>query len=174
MTGPLVAQLDSVPESIEAFLALQETLAQTPEGGVATFLLALLLRRTDGALGIQCLSASVDASRLTQGSSHTALAKRDLSRIDAQLAANPGIPAAYVRGAEPANAYALPDLPWMVEMTVNPYSGDPSDGAVKLFVVCSGADSPRPVTVRRQENGLWKPYEWSSLLMGIRPPAVEA
>ncbi len=172
MTGPLNARIDSLPADLAAFVALQETLAQTPEGGVATFLLALLLRRTDGALGAQCLAASVDPARLATVRSVTKLSKRDLSRIDAQLAANPGIPAAYVTGAEPANGYALPDLPWSLEMTVNPYSGDPDDGAVKLFVACSGADSPRPASVRRQENGLWKPYEWSSLLMGIRPPAA--
>ena len=61
MTGSLIVSIDTVPADLTSFVALQEALAQTPEGGVATFLLALLIRRTDGALGGKCLAASVDA-----------------------------------------------------------------------------------------------------------------
>ena len=57
-----------------------------------------------------------------------------------------------------------------MRFSTNPHSGDPAHGTVKLFVECSGADSPRPVTLKRDPDGRWAPVEWSSLLSGIRPP----
>lgn len=45
------------------------------------------------------------------------------------------------------------------------------DGLVKLFLYSSGADSPRPIQLSRNDKGLWKAYSWSSLESGVRPPA---
>lgn len=171
MSDQLTVALSSMPGSRDEFLALQTSLATAAEGGAAAFLLALFLRRADATLGAACLAESVDGSRLRIGAPGPELTRRDLQRIDEQLRANPGLPAAYIAGATPANAYALPEMPWTVALATNPYSGDVERGRLKLFVRCSGADLPRPVTVRRQETGLWKASEWSSLLMGIRRPA---
>ncbi len=35
---------------------------------------------------------------------------------------------------------------------------------------CSGAATPRPVTLKRESDGLWRGYEWSSLLTGVAAP----
>lgn len=140
--------------SRDEFLKLQASLATTVEGGAAAFLLALFLRRTDETLGATCLAETVFSSCLWVGNPGAELVRRALQRIDKQLHANPG----------------LPQMPWTVTLTTNPYSGDADQGLIKLFVVCAGANSPRPVTLERQEDGLWKASEWSSLLMGIRRP----
>ncbi len=171
MSNQLTVALSGMPGSREEFLTLQASLATTAEGGAAAFLLALILRRADETLGAACLAESVDGSRLRIGAPGPELVRRDLQRIDEQLRANPGLPAAYFEGATPTNGYALPEMPWTVALTTNPYSGDADKGLIKLFVACSGADLPRPVTLKRQEDGLWKASEWSSLLMGIRRPA---
>ena len=42
----------------------------------------------------------------------------------------------------------------------------------KVFVWSSGADSPRPLTLIKNNRGLWKATNWSSLTVGIRPPAA--
>jgi hypothetical protein len=78
----------------------------------------------------------------------------------------------YVEGATPENGYRLPEPPYRVICSANPYSGDLESGEFKVFVASSGADSPRPVTVRRGEDGLWRASEWSSLLLGVREPVA--
>ncbi|WP_167882958.1 DUF6935 domain-containing protein [Leptospira barantonii] len=35
----------------------------------------------------------------------------------------------------------------------------------------SGADTPRPVTLKKNAKGVWKAREFSSLLVGIKKPA---
>ena len=55
----------------------------------------------------------------------------------------------------------------------NPYSGDASEGRLKVFVASSGAASPRPVTLQRNNRGLWKAVEWSSLTLGVAAPSSE-
>jgi len=66
--------------------------------------------------------------------------------------------------------YSLPAPPYRLDFSANAYSGDPTAGLYKVFVACSGA-RPRPVTVARDRtDGLWKAYEWSSLLVGVRAP----
>lgn len=46
----------------------------------------------------------------------------------------------------------------------------PGPGQAKLFVVCGGADNPRPVTLTRTSDGHWRIHEWSSLTLGVRKP----
>jgi hypothetical protein len=86
-----------------------------------------------------------------------------------QLGRAPWIADSYFSGATPENGYT-PPREKVVSMSTNPYSGTREEGSVKYFVQCSGADSPRPVTVRRREDGSWYPWEWSSLIVGIVEP----
>jgi hypothetical protein len=167
--------VQALPTSLDAFRALRDEMAQTPQGGAAMMVVALLVHAGDEALGRQCLTMAVDRDRLQEGEGgyqNLRLARSAQSRIDQQLAAQPYLPRAYVRGTRPEDGYQLPDPPYVIEFAHNPYSGDPASGLVKVFVVCSGAASPRPVTVRCNNQGVWKANEWSSLVMGVIPAAV--
>lgn len=77
----------------------------------------------------------------------------------------------YFKGATPENDYVASE-PYTVVVEENPYSYD-NEGYAKLYVKCNGADSPRPVTLRKQKDGKW--VLWSDaiipLLTGIRKPA---
>jgi hypothetical protein len=173
MTGPITISLPALPTSLDEFLALHADLATTPEGGAAALAMALLVYAQDAELGQACLAGTVDAARLAPGAvSFTGrqLAPRDLALVRRQMAQNPHLAASYVQGATPENVYALPEPPWQIICTANPYSGDRAKGPYKLFVACSGAASPRPVSLRPDDAGLWRPFEWSSLLVGIRVP----
>lgn len=86
-----------------------------------------------------------------------------------QLSASPWLMGSYFQGTTPENNYMIPEE-LVIHMTTNPYSGSSEDGSIKFFVACSGADSPRPVTVENRENGSWYAREWSSLIVGIRKP----
>jgi hypothetical protein len=177
MTSLPSVTIDQLPQSVEAFLALQDQVARTPQGGAAMMIVALLLYTDDVALGHACLTLAVDQSRLSEGShGHDGWQLRGTDRqlIRTQIGGQPHIPRSYLRGATPENGYRLPSPPYQLAFSANPYSGDAASGSYKVFVDCSGAASPRPVTVRRDGEGIWKAREWSSLLSGIRKPAPEA
>jgi hypothetical protein len=57
----------------------------------------------------------------------------------------------------------------VVECKKNQYS-DIDANTVKVFVKCTGADSPRPITLVKNDKGIWKAKEFSSLLVGIKAP----
>jgi hypothetical protein len=173
MDDPITISLAGRPASLEAFLALHAELAATPEGGTAALVAALLAFAEDAELGERCLGATVDAARLAVGAAAGGgrrLGAHDLALVRRQMARNPYLAATYVRGTSLENGYTLPAPPWQVACSANPYSGDRATGPYKLFVICSGAASPRPVSLRPDEAGLWRPFEWSSLLVGVRAP----
>lgn len=78
----------------------------------------------------------------------------------------------YFFGATPENNYNFGDLPIVIETSTNKYS-EISEHEIKLFIACSGAGSPRPVRVERNSSGLWKVDEFSSLVVGVIPPAED-
>lgn len=170
---PLV-QIDQLPRSVADFVTLRDRIATSPQGGAAVMVVALLLYTQDEEFGQQCLAAAVDRGRLVKGSQgyqDQQLNARDMQLIRTQIAAHPYLPRSYVQGATPENGYRLPDPPYRFDFAYNPHSGNPDSGVYKPFVVCSGASSPRPVTMRRDSGGIWKAHEWSSLVVDIRPPA---
>jgi hypothetical protein len=174
MTALSPIQLDSLPKSIDQFVAWRDRVAVTPQGGAAAMVVALLVYTSDKALGEQCLAAAVDDARLEEGSGGyegLRLHKTDQRLIESQIKTQGYLPRSYVKGAVPANGYRLPAPPYLFEFSENRYSGDPAAGPYKVFVACSGAASPRPVTLRRDKAGLWKAQEWSSLVVGIQFPA---
>jgi hypothetical protein len=173
MTSPQLVQIDQLPQSAEEFIALRNEVAGTPQGGAAMMAIALLLYAEDDSLGTQCLTIAVARERLeagTKGYRGWQLRRSDMQRIQMQIKAGAHIPRSYVQGATPENGYKLPSPPYTFEFSENPYSGDLESGTYKVFISCSGASSPRPVTMRRNDRGIWKAYEWSSLVMGVKEP----
>jgi hypothetical protein len=137
---------------------------------------ALLAFVRDEALGQRCLTAAVDRDRLSKGPKGYKgwqLSKRDLQFLRTQLSNRVYLPRSYVKNTTPEGSYQLPDPPYVVECTDNDYSGDIDSGTYKVFVACSGAATPRPVTVKVNDKGIWKAIEWSSLIAGVQPPARE-
>jgi hypothetical protein len=164
-----------IPETLEAFIDLRDQLAHSPEGGAVMMVLAFLLAAEDpqGRLGRDALTLAVDRSRLvpsSEGYKGWDLSIRDARRIEEQFTSQPWAPLSYFLRTAPERGYVLPDPPYRLSICRNPYSGTASEGRVKVFVMCSGAASPRPVTLARNDRGLWKAVEWSSLTMGVVPP----
>ncbi len=169
-------EIAGLPETAEEFIALRDRLANTPEGGAAMMVVALLLYAEDESLGLQCLTIAVDKDRLEHGSEGYKgwqLRASDRSLLRSQIGRCPYTPRSYIAGTTPQDGYNLPAPPYTIELSANPYSGDRTGGPYKLFIHSSGASRPRPVTLKRNERGIWKAAEWSSLIVGVRPP-VEA
>ena len=166
--------IDQLPCSVEEFTALRDQVAITPQGGAAMMVVALLLYTENEDLGRQCLTVAVDQARLQDGPKGykgRQLSTPDLQRIQLQVKGKEYLARSYIRGATPANGYALPQPPLVVECSDNPYSGSVESGTYNVFVACSGADTPRPVTAKRNDKGIWKASEWSTLIVGIKAPA---
>jgi hypothetical protein len=169
--------IDRLPQSIKEFVALRGQVAQTPQGGATMMIVALLLYAEDEALGQQCLTVAVDRGRLvegTEGYKGWQLRTSDVRLIGSQIGKQSYLLQSYVKGATPENGYQLPALPYVFEFSDNPYSGDPDSGTYKVFVSCSGASRPRPVTVKRNDRGIWKAHEWSSILVGVQGPVQKS
>jgi hypothetical protein len=174
MENPLIIEITKIPSTIEEFIILRDQLAISPEGGAAVFLLALKTYIDNPELAKQFLVASVDMQRLTAGNTYKGydLNSSDLNLMKSQLNNNPRIPDSYIEGSSPENNYKT-QLPYKFVFSGNKYSGDKEKGTYKLFVKCSGADTPRPMSMKRNDKGIWKAMEWSTLVVGIKKPPVK-
>ena len=165
---------DSMPETVEDFVRIRDSLARTAGGGAACMALALLVYARDRDTGEKCITAIADAGRLDpsdDGYAGWKLRNRDLRLIEDQLEGRPWLAASYVKGTSPDTGYELGGGPLAFDVRLDPVTPyEPRDRA-KVFIVSSGADSPRPLTVARDAEGIWKVAEWSSILVGVRPPA---
>ena len=173
MTVSQFVEVKKPASSVEEFISLRDQVACTPEGGAVMMIMALLAYVEDADLGRQCLTIAVDRGRLASGPKgykNLQLSRSGLQRIEMQIEKQVYLPSSYVKGASPENGYRLPDPPYTFQCSDNRYSGDASSGTYKLFVSCSGASSPRPVTVKMNDKGIWKASEWSSLIVGIQAP----
>jgi len=83
-----------------------------------------------------------------------------------RLQAQPWIFRSYAPGATPANGYAAP-ASFAPEIT----SRREEAGMLKLWIRSGGADSPRPVSMKRPDGDeRWYVQEWSSVYVEIRRP----
>ncbi len=169
-------EVEELPQSIEAFIALRDRVAEAPQGGAAMMIVALLMYVEAEDVGRQCLAIAVDRDKLSEGPKGYEgwqLRASDIWLLHSQIKDKPYIARSYVKGATPDNGYQLPESSYAFEFSDNPHSGDPEIGIYKVFVTSSGASSPRPVTVKRNDQGIWKAYEWSTLIVGVQEPDEE-
>jgi hypothetical protein len=152
-------EVKELPLSKEAFSALLPALQNSPEGAAAACIFALNILAGNSSAGIDALKEmNPDVTFST------------LQLAGSQLKSKPYMIRSYFTGTAASDGYSLPEN-LEIDFVTNRYSGTPDQGRVKLFVACTGADSPRPVTVRKRNDGSWYAYEWSSLVVGIKPPA---
>lgn len=163
--------LDRIPDSMEEFLSLRDEIAESPEGGAAVYVVALIMFTRDEDLGTDALTAALDRSMIKsdpQGYKGYSPVWPFSDKLRRYLRPKPYIARSYIDGTSPGGAYELPEPPYMVVLSRNKYSVIAED-EVKVFVSSSGADSPRPVTLLRNNREIWK-VKVESLILGIRPP----
>lgn len=167
-------KLDKMPTNVDEFLKLRNKIAKTPQGGAAMFIIATKMYVENPDVGAKCLVIATDRSRLQTGDVYKgyAVSPMDMNRIKQQLKQYPYLPSSYFKGAKPDNGYKV-KFPTKISFSSNSYSGKIAGGNLKIFVKCYGADSQRPISVVKNNKGYWKAKEWSTVIMGIRPPVVE-
>ncbi len=167
-------KIDKLANSVEEFTQIRDQLASSPEGGAAVFILALKMFAENPTLGEQCLVIATDRSKLQQGNVYKGFQIDNflMNRLKEQIKRYPYIANSYFSGANADNGYTF-NTPTEIICSENSYSGDVNSGEFKIFVKSSGADSPRPMYMIKNNRGIWKASEWSSIIMGIVPPKLD-
>jgi Domain of unknown function (DUF6935) len=165
--------IGTVPNSAEEFVTLRNELAQTPEGGAACLVAALLSFSKSQDLGMQCLTIAIDQRNVINGGVYKGYAPNGsvmyhVNRITGYKMW-PYLGYAYIKGAKAASNYQV-SPPLVIETYRQKNSGTDESGEVKVFVNTDGFRA-RPVTLKRNDKGIWKAYEFSSLMLNVNPPA---
>lgn len=165
--------VDKLPKSTDEFIQLRNKIATTPAGGATMFMIAMKVYESDKDLGNQFFVLAVDKNRLETGSTYKgyALRRGDIQLITNQMAKDKNLTNSYIKGSSVDNGYFV-KFPYKFVYSTNPYSGDIKTGPFKVFIKCSGAASPRPITLKKNDKGIWKAANWSSVLVGIKKVAV--
>ncbi|MBN2351628.1 MAG: hypothetical protein JXD23_03590 [Spirochaetales bacterium] len=164
----------AIPATMEDLVKLRDGVAKTPEGGAAVFLIAMIMYGGDNGLGLQAFTLALDMSELVPGKVYKGYSPR--STWDGyweQVRRYSYLGRIYAKGTVPGDEYALPAGPVTFTVTeVRPQA----DGSVKVFAATTSGNWPRPFTVRKNDKGIWKVKEASSLFAGpadLPPPRRE-
>jgi len=169
--APAEITIPKLPSTIDEFVAQRDSAANTPEGGAAMTIIALIVYSQNESLGEKMLTVALDRSNLQKGSAYKGFAPhRSLNYHLGRVGSWKDGVRSYVQGATPENGYELPDGPLVFEFSRNRFS-ETSPENIKVFVASSGASSPRPVRLLQNNRGVWKAKELSSLFLGVAAPA---
>ena len=167
-------KLNDMPNSLEEFITLRNRIATTPEGGAAIFIIALKSFADKKDWGEKALVIAVDRYNLIKGNVYKGfdLSLSVKSFLKRTIAKQPYIPNSYFAGSSPENNYSV-KAPYKLKFFTTKYTKAQSSGdKVKLMVECSGA-RPRPVVLKKNNKGIYKAYEFSSLYVGVKAVSVE-
>ncbi len=149
---------DTLPQSYEQFIILPSAAMSTPFQTAAMTVLALCFYPQNSELSLKMLDF-LRGPRPLNGTDKQFIADR--------FRAKDYVPRSYFVGSTPENDYQ-PNAPYTVEVSENQYSYE-EQGIAKLFISSGGADSPRPIKLRKAKDGRW--YLWEQfLLTDIRKP----
>jgi len=171
-SNPKEFTIQSIPNSPEELTQLRDQIASTPEGGALIFLIAMMGFSKSETLGMQFLTIALDQSNLGKGNTYKGFTPSSsimfhVNRVK-QSQAWDYLPFAYVQGTNPSNRYQT-SPPYKVLISRNQFSGEESSGQVKVFVHVYGV-SPRPITLKVNDKGIWKVKEASSMFVSVQPP----
>lgn len=167
--GSKSISIDKIPSTADEFIEMRNSLATQPEGGAVMLLVAALKYTEDATLGRHFLIICTDKSWLSPSNSPQAYKGFDLGGSAnfsvKQLDDKKYIPYSYIKGTRPENQYQPNSLPYSFNIEK---STDGGDGTIKVFVVCNGTDTARPITMKRNDSGHWKCAEYSSIFTGVK------
>lgn len=158
----MLVKFNSTPATLAEFSALPQTDLSRPENTYAMLLLALNLYVKDKDAGIEAVN-------LLRGP--RPLSVYEIQFLRDRLRDKVYLPLAYFDGATPQNNYT-PTTPLTLQVFEDPVPQYTEEGYLRLFLKTAGADSPRPVTLRRKGEN-WYLWEYSSILSGIRIPVKD-
>ena len=158
----MLVTIQKLPTTAAEFASMPQMDLTKPENTCAMLLVALQLYTKDK-------NAGVEAVNLLRGP--RPLSPYDIQFLRDRLCDKLYLPLAYFDGATPQNNYT-PSQPLTLQILSDPRPQDVEDGYLRVFLKTAGADSPRPIKLRRKGEN-WYLWEYSSILSGIRIPVKE-
>ena len=155
----MLVTIQKLPTTAAEFASMPQMDLTKPENTCAMLLVALQLYTKDK-------NAGVEAVNLLRGP--RPLSPYDVQFLRDRLRDKLYLPLAYFDGATPENNYT-PSQPLTLQILSDPRPQDMEEGYLRVFLKTAGADSPRPVKLRRKGEN-WYLWEYSSILSGIRIP----
>jgi hypothetical protein len=150
---------ERLPKDIASFEALARPMMIREHESAALFIVALNAYAENAAEGLKMINFLKGPVLLT---------KRDEMFLRDRFMGGKYLANAYFSGASPENNYT-PLSPWKI--VINDDKIPPEPGYKKVFVVCGGADTPRPIMLR-EKDGVYFVWEYSSILSGVKRPAA--
>lgn len=158
--------IPSIPADLAGFLRLRDSIARTPQGGAAVFVVAGLIYIRNRALGRKCLTIALDRSQLRSGSWYKGFAPSGSYTYKiSRLLRMPFLPGIYIQGTTPAGGYALPEGPLNIRWNGWKYERGGRNRR-KIFLHTTSGNLPRPLMMARNNRGIWKVRESSSFFVG--------
>lgn len=151
---------ETLPDSVEALRRLPEFAMTDPFMTAALTVAALCRYEADPNAAV---------AMLNELRGPRPLSPFEIQFLRDRLAGKGYKPFSFFQGATPANDYT-PTQPYTITIRDDPYSYQ-NEGYVRLQLQSFGADSPRPVTLRKKGNQ-WMLWE-QILLSDIRTPAKD-
>jgi len=154
-------EFQSLPKNVAELTALPEIALTTPFQAAA-LTVAILCNYNDD------VQATIDMINYIKGPQP--LSAYETQFLKDRLKGKNYIPLSFFAGTSPQNNY-VPTQPYTITISSDPYSFV-EDGYAKLVIKSSGADSVRPIKLRRKgAEGPW--FLWENyLLSDIRQPVA--
>lgn len=157
-----------LPSTPEDFTALRDSIAKDPRGGYAAFICAMLIYGQNKDLGLKCMTLTLDQSLLTKGGSSPVYKgyspNNDAMYLIRQIDKYPWLGAIYVDGTSVEKDYVLPAKgPYVIRF--NQLTLD-RDDEVRLYAFTASGNLPRPITLKKNDKGIWKALNISSVVVG--------
>lgn len=150
---------DQLPKTLEALKQLPEASLKEAYYAVALLIAALSVWPLDKVEAIEMINFLKGVESLST---------YEIQFISERLRNKDYLPTSYLKGSSPENSYQA-SQPYTVKVMTVPSSYD-ENGYVKFYLQSSGADNPRPVSVRlKPSTGEW--FLWDQMLLAdIRIP----
>lgn len=160
--GPGKFVFTNIPKNVDELMALPESDLRSPHRTAALALLVMMNYEQD----TEACHAMIDVLR-----GPDPLSNYDKSFMKDRLKGKQYKIGSYFAGATVENGYK-PTQPYTIEITENSYSFTEENSAT-LYVKSAGADTPRPVGLRKKPStGQWFLTGFSGCLADIRTPAA--
>jgi hypothetical protein len=163
-------------ETFSAFNTRFDQQGQDPEVVVKLFVEGMLMLEQDAELGSQMMALLCSKKNLDlDADAPSGLRFRRTDDSIRRLRANLNIARSYAGGDYQAGygGFSLDKIAIDKSYSAARQGVDyPAPGQAKFFVKSGGADTPRPITLARNNGGYWKVINFSSLTVGVRTPAA--
>ncbi|MBN1648617.1 MAG: hypothetical protein JW874_11350 [Spirochaetales bacterium] len=165
-------RIDSLPATIEEFLQLRDSIADTPLGGAMMFVCAMIMYGQNEELGLQAFTIALDKSEVSAGTVYKGYKPAyKWNYYFGQVQKFPFLGYIYIDGTDYRNGYIPQSAPYSISfIEVRELAAD----QMKLFINTTSGNMARPLIMIQNTSGIWKVKDATSLFVGpSRMPPVE-